>query len=70
MTLTIRALLGCDSFLVISGCVTLLSSPFCDAGLLGEFGSFGEVVGLPLPARGLGILTLLETSLFSLYEPS
>lgn len=48
--------------------MALLSSPFRDAGLLGDPISLGEVAGLPLPADGLGIFTLMETSLFSLIK--
>lgn len=68
--LTTWALLGGDSFFAISGCEELLSSPLRDAGLRGELSSLGEVVGLPLPNRELGILTLLGTSLFSLCDTS
>lgn len=64
--LTKWTLLGWDSFLIISVCVALLSSPFRDAGLLGELISLGEVAGLPLPAGGLGTFAPIETSLFSL----
>ena len=48
--------------------MALLSSPFRDAGLLGELSSLGEVAGLPLPADGLGIFTCMAKSLFSLQE--
>lgn len=54
--------------MIISVCVALLSSSFRDAGLLGELSC--EVAGLPLPADGLGIFALMETSLFPLYETS
>ena len=67
--LTKWTLLGWDSFLIISVCVALLSSPFRDAGLLGEFTSLCEVAGL-LPAGGLGTFAFIETSLFSLWETS
>lgn len=68
--LTKWTFLACDSFLIISVCVALLSSPFRDAGLLGELSSLGEVAGLPLPADGLGIFTFMAKSLFSLQEKS
>ena len=67
LLLTKWTLLGWDSFLIISVCVALLSSPFRDAGLLGELNSLGEVAGLlPLPAGGLGGFAFVETCLFSL----
>lgn len=49
-------------------CDALLSCDFLDSGLLGELKSLGEVVGLTLAVEGLGILTLMDTSLCCLHE--
>ena len=49
-------------------CDALLSCDFLDSGLLGELKSLGEVVGLTLAVEGLGIFTLMDTSLRCLHE--
>lgn len=49
-------------------CDALLSCDFLDSGLLGELKSLGEVVGLTLAVEGLGIFTLMDTSLCCLHE--